>query len=98
MQRVFVLDNNKNPLMPCTPARARVLLSKQKAAVFKTYPFTIILKERSHGTCQPIQVKIDQGSKITGIALVGQFKHGKKVIFGANLVHFTHKVGNIIHA
>ena len=29
MQRVFVLDKKKQPLMPCTPARARKLLSKQ---------------------------------------------------------------------
>jgi hypothetical protein len=28
MQRVFVLDKKKQPLMPCTPARARKLLSK----------------------------------------------------------------------
>jgi len=38
MQRVLVLDKHKNPLMPCTPARARILLSQHKAAVFKMYP------------------------------------------------------------
>ena len=32
MQRVFVLDNQKRPLMPCHPARARALLDKGKAA------------------------------------------------------------------
>ncbi|MEL7433840.1 MAG: RRXRR domain-containing protein, partial [Chloroflexota bacterium] len=43
MQHVFVLDKNKEPLMPCHPARARELLKKGKAAVFRQYPFTIIL-------------------------------------------------------
>ncbi|NDJ25551.1 hypothetical protein GS682_28730 [Nostoc sp. B(2019)] len=32
---VFVLDTNKQPLNPVSPKRARELLSKQKAAVFK---------------------------------------------------------------
>jgi 5-methylcytosine-specific restriction endonuclease McrA len=87
MQRVLVLDKDKNPLMPCTPARARILLSKKEAAVFKTYPFTIILKNKTQNNTQPIQIKIDQGSKTTGIALVAEFKQGKTVIFAANLQH-----------
>jgi hypothetical protein len=44
MQRVLVLDINKNPLMSCTHAMAMILLSQNKADVFKTYPFTFILK------------------------------------------------------
>jgi len=47
MQRVLVLDKHKNSLMPCTPARARILLSQHKAAVFKIYPFTLILKNNT---------------------------------------------------
>ena len=43
-QRVFVLDKNKHPLTPCTPARARILLSQGKASIFRNIPFTIILK------------------------------------------------------
>lgn len=86
-QRVFVLDTNRQPLMPCHPARARELLREKKAAVWRRYPFTIILKEREGGDTQPIQIKIDPGSKTTGIALVGDFKRGKKVLWGANLTH-----------
>jgi hypothetical protein len=33
MQKAFVLDKNKQPLMPCHLARARELLRKKKAAV-----------------------------------------------------------------
>ena len=87
MQRVLVLDNEKQPLMPCHPARARILLSQGKAAVYKHHPFTIILKERTGGDCQPVQIKIDQGSKTTGMALLAQFNRGKTVIFGAELAH-----------
>ena len=35
MQRVFVLDAENRPLMPCRPARARWLLTQQRAAVFR---------------------------------------------------------------
>jgi hypothetical protein len=40
MQRVLVLDTNRQPLMPCHPARARQLVTAGKAAVYRRYPFT----------------------------------------------------------
>lgn len=81
--RVFVLDKNKQPLMPCHPARARQLLTQGKAAVFRRYPFTIILKEREGGDTQPIELKLDPGSKTTGIALVAN----GRVVWSAELHH-----------
>jgi len=87
MQRVLVLDKNKTPLMPCHPARARQLLTRGKAAVFCQYPFTILLKERDGGDVQPIALKLDPGSKTTGIALVADFKRGKRVIWAGKLSH-----------
>jgi len=87
MQRVFVIDKNKKPLMPCHPARARELLHKGKAAVYRTFPFTIILKEREGGDTQPIAFKVDPGSKATGMALVADFKRGKRVIWAGELTH-----------
>jgi 5-methylcytosine-specific restriction endonuclease McrA len=87
MQRVFVLDHNKQPLMPCHPARARKLLKKAKAAVYRRYPFTIIMTRRICGDLQPIEVKIDPGSRTTGIALVGHFDRGAEVIWAGNLNH-----------
>lgn len=73
--------------MPCTPKRARKLLEARKAAVFRRYPFTIILKEREGGRVQPLALKIDPGSKVTGMALVLEGKKGKKCIWGAELHH-----------
>ena len=44
MSKVFVLDSHKQPLIPVHPGRARILLSAGKAAVYRRFPFTIILK------------------------------------------------------
>lgn len=87
MLRVFVLDKNKSPLMPCHPARARKLIGLAKARVFQLKPFTIILTEREEGATQAIEHKVDPGSKQTGIALVGEFKQGRRAIFAINLEH-----------
>jgi 5-methylcytosine-specific restriction endonuclease McrA len=87
MQRVFVLDSHRNPLMPCHPARARELLDKGKAAVYRRYPFTIILTDREGGEVQPTAFKIDPGSKTTGLAVIAVFKRGTRLIWAAELTH-----------
>jgi RRXRR protein len=74
--------------MPCTPARARMLLRGRKAAVLRRYPFTIILKACSDGDLQPIELKADPGSKVTGVALVADYaKRGKTVVWAKELQH-----------
>jgi len=89
----FVIDSEKTPLMPCSSARARELLKKGKAAIFRYHPFTIILKERTGGEVQPIQYKVDPGSKTSGLALVAETEqHGKRVLWGANLQHRGHLI------
>ncbi|MBU52303.1 MAG: HNH endonuclease, partial [Deltaproteobacteria bacterium] len=45
--------------MPCHPARARQLMRKGRAAVYRRYPFTIIIKEREGGDTQPTALKFD---------------------------------------
>ncbi len=40
---IFVLDKKKQPLMPCSEKRARLLLARGRAVVHKRYPFTIRL-------------------------------------------------------
>lgn len=90
--RVLVLDKKKQPLMPCHPARARALLKAGKAAVFRRFPFTLILKEREGGATQHITAKSDPGSKTTGLALVAAFKRGLTVIWAAELAHRGHAI------
>ncbi|MCI0711962.1 MAG: RNA-guided endonuclease IscB [Chloroflexi bacterium] len=92
MQRVFVVDKNQQPLMPCHGARARQLLKQGKAAVLRQQPFTIILLDREGGETQATQVKIDPGSKTTGIALVADFKRGLRCIWAAKVQHRGQRV------
>jgi len=87
MQRVLVVDKSKKALMPCHPARARELLTSGKAAVHRRFPFTIILKEREGGETQPVALKVDPGSKTTGLALVADFQQSRCVLWGAELTH-----------
>ena len=68
---VFVLDQKKRPLMPTTPKRARLLLARGRAVVHRVKPFTIRLRDRrvEASTLQPVALKIDPGSRTTGMAL-----------------------------
>lgn len=80
----FVIDTDKHPQNPVHPAQARKLLSEEKAAVYRRYPFTIILKESiPDADIKPLEIKIDPGSKTTGIAILS----GDNVIWGAELTH-----------
>ncbi|MFB8792035.1 MAG: RNA-guided endonuclease IscB [Potamolinea sp.] len=81
---VFVLNSSKKPLNPTSPARARKLLKSEKAAVFKRYPFTIILKEPIvEPNNQELRIKIDPGAKTTGIAIL----RNEAVLWAAELTH-----------
>lgn len=84
---VLVVDSNQQPLMPCHPARARQLLRNGKAAVLRMAPFTIILKEREGGATQATELKLDPGSKTTGIAVVITGEQSKRVVWAAELHH-----------
>jgi 5-methylcytosine-specific restriction endonuclease McrA len=81
---VFVLDTQYRVLSPCKPSVADRLCEAGKAAVYRRYPYTIILKkEVADATPEPIELKIDPGSRVTGLAL----KQGNKIIWGAELTH-----------
>ncbi|MBK1648780.1 RRXRR domain-containing protein, partial [Rhabdochromatium marinum] len=67
---VFVLDKKKQPLMPCSEKRARLLLERGRAVVVRLHPFSIRLKDRIGGDTQPLCFQLDPGSQTTGIALV----------------------------
>ena len=69
---VLVLDKRKRPLMPCSEKRARLLLEHGRARVHRMVPFTIRLVDRlqEDSVLQPARLKLDPGSKTTGMALV----------------------------
>ncbi len=85
---VLVLDTNKVPPTPIHPAAARRQLDQGKAAVFRRQPFTIILKTVGEQLASALRLKIDPGSKTTGIALLD----GPRVIWAAALTHRGHKI------
>lgn len=86
MSHVFVVDANRNPLNPVHPGWARLLLRQKKAAVFRRYPFTIILKTKlEHPEVHPLRLKIDPGSQTTGLALINDATGA--VVFAAELRH-----------
>jgi len=80
---VFVLDTNRKPLTPCKPSLARKLLNAGKAKVFRLYPFTIILNKEVNDTPKPLTIKIDPGSKTTGLAILS----GSNLIWVGELTH-----------
>ncbi|BAY87226.1 HNH endonuclease [Calothrix parasitica NIES-267] len=86
---VFVVDTNKQKLNPVTPKQARRLLEKGKAAIYRMYPFTLILKTAIDSpTIKTLTLKLDPGSKFTGIALL----EGENVIWCAELEHRGYQI------
>ena len=84
--KVAVLDTTRKPLAPTTLRRADLLLKRGKAAVFRRHPFTIILKREVSDVQTPdLQLKIDPGSKTSGIAIINQ--QTGEVVFAANIHH-----------
>jgi len=95
--QVAVVDQNKTSLAPTTAVRARLLLKKGKAAVFRRIPFTIILKRVVDLPIDPdLRLKIDPGSKKTGIAIVNQ--RSGQVVFAAEIEHRGQTIKNSLDA
>jgi hypothetical protein len=95
MTKVFVLDTNKQPLDAVHPGQARLLLKRGRAAVWRNFPFTIILN--SAAACpqvEPLRVKLDPGSKSTGIAILNDASG--EVVFAAELRHRGHKIADAV--
>lgn len=92
MKKVFVVDANNQPLMPCHSARARQLLKKGRAVVECYQPFTIRIIDRVGGDVQPLALKVDPGYSTTGLALVAEYKRGRRLIWAAELEHRGHVV------
>ena len=68
MQYVYVINMHGEPLMPCSPRKARMLLMHGKARVVKRTPFTIKLLHGSAGYKQPVVLGVDAGSRHVGIS------------------------------
>lgn len=65
---VYVQSRYGEPMMPCSPRKARILLKENKATVVRRTPFTIRLRYGSSGYKQPIVLGVDAGSKTIGMS------------------------------
>lgn len=80
---VLVISKQKKPLAPISNVGARRLLSAGRAVVHNYYPFVIRLKFDVKEQTETFIIKIDPGSKETGIAIL----HENLAIFLAIIQH-----------
>ena len=85
---VLVINKHKQPCNTISEAYARILLFNKQAVIHKRFPFTIrlrnnnaVLKDKNY------TIKIDPGSRTTGIAIVDD---KDLVVMLANLEHRGH--------
>jgi 5-methylcytosine-specific restriction endonuclease McrA len=96
---VPVLDKHKKPLMPCTEKRVRLLLRRGRAVVHRRVPFVIRLKDRTQeaSTLQPVALKLDPGSRVTGLAVVREEETAEGTVHHAlHLAELEHR-GQVVH-
>jgi RRXRR protein len=70
--QVAVIDQNRRPLAPTSEVRARLLLKEGKAAVFRRAPFTTPKRVVEDVQVPDLRLKLDPGSRKTGVAIVNQ--------------------------
>ena len=95
--------------MPCTKKRACILQTSGRARVHHLVPFVMRLIDRSVDSCvlQPLCVKLDPGSKFTGLAVVrevefiapntGEITSGVAVLNLFELVHRGRQISEALH-
>lgn len=93
---VFLIDALHTPMNPIHPAHARKLMESCKAAVFRRYPFTLIMNRAVENiVTYPLTLKIDPGSKTTGISLI---TNRDEVIWGMELEHRGQQIKDALFA
>ena len=71
---VFVLNKHGEPLMPCKPRKARLLVKEGKAKIIGYQPFTIQLMYGSSGYKQTVEVGVCRRMKQVSWAVVSEDK------------------------
>lgn len=78
--RIPVLNADGQPLSPCRPARARLLLTQHKARIVSRWPFAIQLTTlKIQPTMNPVILGGDDG-KTVGFTVVEQLPHTNRVV------------------
>lgn len=85
---VIALDKNKRPIGVMTERRARILMERWEACLYRRYPAVVILKHKDVRQMEGLpryRIKIDPGSKYTGIAVVNE--DTDEVVFYMQIEH-----------
>jgi len=84
--------------MPCTEKRARQLLERGRARAHRLQPFCIRVVDRTveDSALQPVRLKVDPGSKVTGMAVIRENVQAAGVQTVLHLAELTHR-GERIH-
>jgi hypothetical protein len=82
---VYILNCYGEPLMPCQPRKARLLLKEGKAKVVKMVPFTLQLLYGSSGYKQEVSLGVDAGTRHIGVSATTE----KAVLFEAEVLPRT---------
>src|SRR6266487_4454224 len=80
-----MLNCHGEPLMPCQPRKARLLLKGGKARIVKMVPFTLQLLYGSSGYTQEVSVGIDTGTHHISVSATAE----QKVFFEAEVLPRT---------
>jgi hypothetical protein len=79
--QVYVLNHQSKAIMPCSPRKARLLLSAGKARVVKLTPFTIQWTVPTRSYTQPVTLGVDSGYTHVGLSAVSE----KKELYAADV-------------
>ncbi len=82
---VYVLNCHGQPIMPCQPRKARLLLKQGRAKVVKMTPFTIQLLFGSTGYKQAVSLGVDAGTRHIGVSATTE----QQVLFEAEVLPRT---------
>ena len=77
----YIVHRHGQPLMPCSPRKARLLLKAGKAKVIKMVPFSLQLRYGSSGYKQEVSLGIDAGTRHLGVSATTE----KAVLFEAEV-------------
>ena len=81
-----VYSSDRQPLMPCHPARARKLLRIGRAAPYHIkgiFGIRLLGRTRADSSVQDVSINIDPGSQTSGIAIVTDDEDGQRTVLGA---------------
>jgi len=85
--KVYVLNQRGQPLMPCNSQKARMLLRQNKAVVVSRTPFTIRLLYATGEAKQPVILGVDSGYTHIGLSAVTERElYSSEVALRADMV------------